>query len=321
MISVRCAAVVLCSAAVVGNSTYDYYLAGNGEDVQRRTSAGLLLSGGGGDVDAAFQWFIEKSQRGDIVVIRASGGDGYNGYVQKLGPVDSVETLVTKSTEAARDKLVVEKIRRSEGLFIAGGDQWNYVQMWKSSPVQAAIQELARRDVPIGGTSAGLAILGEHSFSAEHDTVHSSEALAEPFHPKVTIESNFLHLPNMTSVITDSHFKARDRMGRLLVFLARIRKLREGTVHGVGIDERTAVLVEGNGAARVAGSGAAYFITLDRAAERCEPDRPLTAGPYKVERVTNGGAFSLRQWVSGDAARYDLTVRNGSITSTAGGIY
>jgi cyanophycinase len=321
MIWSRCAALALCCAFVVADNAYEYYLAGNGADVQRRTSAGLLLSGGGGDVDAGFRWFIDKAGGGDIVVIRASGTDAYNAYIQKLGGVDSIETLVTKSPEAASDKLVVEKIRQAEGLFIAGGDQWNYVRMWKSSPVQDAIHYLAARGAPIGGSSAGLAILGEHSFSAEHDTVHSAEALANPFDQKVTIESNFLNLPNMKSVLTDSHFKARDRMGRLLVFLARIRNARGGAVHGVGIDERTAVLVEPDGAARVAGSGAAYFVTLERNAERCEPGRPLTGGPYTVERVADGGSFNVRRWTSGGAKRYQLMVKNGIVTSSTGALY
>lgn len=46
----------------------------------------------------------------------------------------------------------------------------------------------------------------------------------------------FLTNPSMKGVITDSHFRARDRLGRLLVFMARILQ-DQGVdqVKGIGI--------------------------------------------------------------------------------------
>ena len=50
--------------------------------------------GGGTDQDDAFRWLIDHADHGDILVLRASGGDDYNPYIQQLGSVHSVETLV-----------------------------------------------------------------------------------------------------------------------------------------------------------------------------------------------------------------------------------
>ncbi|MFT3893393.1 MAG: cyanophycinase [Anaerolineales bacterium] len=117
--------------------------------------------GGGTDVDAAFQWMIGKSGGGDFVVIRVTGTDAYNPYIFDLGTVDLVETIIIKNRAAASDSFVVDKIRNAEALFIAGGDQSDYVNLWKGTPVEDAIHYLVTRNVPIGGTSAGLAVMGE----------------------------------------------------------------------------------------------------------------------------------------------------------------
>src|SRR3954470_410315 len=70
---------------------YDTYLTGNPADVSRVTTGGLQLEGGGTDIPEAFRWLIAHAGGGDIVVIRASGADGYNRFIMDLGAVDSVE--------------------------------------------------------------------------------------------------------------------------------------------------------------------------------------------------------------------------------------
>src|SRR5580704_19014102 len=126
--------------------------------------AALVLMGGGKDVDSAFRWLIAKAGGGHVVVVRASGTDAYNPYILKLG-ARSVETLIVKTSEDARDPQTLEKIRHADALWIAGGDQWNYVGTWGRSPVRDALQSLIDRNIPFGGTSAGLAVLGEYSFT------------------------------------------------------------------------------------------------------------------------------------------------------------
>jgi cyanophycinase len=229
--------------------------------------------------------------------------------------VDSIESIVTKSRAAASDPFVIEKLRNAEALFIAGGDQWNYVRYWKGTPIEDAIHDLAKRGVPIGGTSAGLAIQGGYSFSAEMDTITSLQALADPFDPHLTLETSFLKLPNLDGIITDSHFSKRDRLGRLIGFLVRIAQV-EGAAKGIGIDERTAVLLEPDGSAKVVGDGAAYFLRASRKPETCAPGRTLTFENIAVYRVPAGGKFHLRTWTGEGGIPNRISARSGVLSST-----
>jgi cyanophycinase len=312
------------SALAARKPGYEYYLTGNGADVTTPTAGGLVLMGGSTDVDAAFEWMIQQSGGGDFVIIRASGADGYNQYVYDFGGVDSVETLLITSREAASNPFVVEKIRNAEALFIAGGDQYNYVNFWMGTPVEDAIHQLVARNVPIGGTSAGLAILGEFLFSAENNTVDSRTALGDPYGRRIMLERDFLTLPNMSGIITDSHFVARDRMGRLMTFLARI--VQDGwaaQAKGIGVDEQTAVVVDASGNARIMGLGAAYFLRTPGTPEVCAARTPLTYLNLSVYKLSGSATFNIPTWSGSGGVPYSLSVENGVVSSTqpGGGIY
>jgi cyanophycinase len=314
------ALVMTAFAAGAAEPPYKYFLTGDVADVQPAAQPGFVLIGGGKDPDPAFRWLLERSGGGDIVVIRSSGADGYNRYMMEMAHPNSVESIVIANAEAAQDPFVVERIRRAEALFIAGGDQWNYIRLWKDGPVGQAIQSLIDKGVPVGGTSAGLAVLGEYYFSAEHDSVTSAQALANPFDERVQVGSGFLQIPALKGLITDSHFHARDRMGRTLVFLARMLegdKLQEA--RGIAIDERTAVLSEKDGKVVVVGEGSAYFVRARQPAEICKPGVPLTARGFEVYRLAAGGDFDLKTWKGQGGAAYTLNVEAGVVTSTQAG--
>jgi cyanophycinase len=275
----------------------------------------LALVGGGADVDEAMKFLCENSGGGNIVILRASGDDDYNPYFHDLCPHNSVTTLLITSVEGARDPAAAEVIHKAHAIFIAGGDQFNYVKMWTGNPVQTEINAAIARGVPIGGISAGLAVLGEFAFSARHDTVTSPEALANPYDEKVSLERNFISIPLMKGIITDSHFSARERIGRTLVFLARI--VEDGWsdhAHAIGIDEKTAVLVDAKGNARVVGKGNAFFIELAKKPELCEHGKPLTARSFDVHSVSAGGTFDLAHWNAPNGATpYRVQVVEGKL--------
>lgn len=305
--------------------TYEYYVAGNAGNVTTPTAGGLVLMGGGTDVDDAFRWMIQKSGGGDFVVIRATGTDAYNPYVfRDLGGVDSAETLLIKSRSDAAHPFVVNKIRNAEALFIAGGDQNNYVSFWKGTPVEDALHELAARNVPIGGTSAGLAIMGEFLFPAANNTVDSPTALADPYGRRVVLDRDFLVLPHLQGVLTDSHFAARDRMGRLVTFLARL--VQDGwaaEARGIGVDERTALLVEPGGSVSLVGAGAAYLLRTPGRPETCRSRTPLTYRNLSVHRMTGASTFQLSTWTGSGLTSYGLSAEAGSLVSfqPGGGVY
>ncbi|HMK23527.1 MAG TPA: cyanophycinase, partial [Terriglobales bacterium] len=270
---------LLASLLCVGAAEhpYQYFRAGNPQDVQTSTRSGFALMGGSDDLDEAFQWMCERSGVGDFVVLRASGDDDYNPYIQKICKVNSVSTLILTSRGAANDPFVADSIRHAEAVFIAGGDQAHYINWWMGTPVQTALNDALRRGAPIGGTSAGLAVQGEFIYSAQGDApdekdLDSGQTLANPFHPRVTIVQGFLQNPLLKNVITDTHFSARDRMGRTLVFMARI--LQDGRaqeIRDMAVDERTAVLLDPDGKAVVVGAGHAYFLRSTKSPEICRP--------------------------------------------------
>jgi cyanophycinase-like exopeptidase len=170
---------------------------------------------------------------------------------------------------------------------------------------------------PIGGSSAGLAILGEFSFSSMIDTIHSPEALADPYGNKVTLTREFLHIPFLANTITDTHFVKRDRLGRLLVFMARI--LQDGwtkRVRAVAVEENAAVLVEPDGTAKVVGEGAVYFLESSTPPLVCAHKQPLTFAGISVLRVVSGQSFQLKNW-QGQGDSYALSVDNGSVNSSS----
>lgn len=302
--------------------TYDYYLTGSPADATAATEPGLLLVGGGSDVDPAFVWFLERTGGGDVVVIRASGSDGYNPYLYRLGDLDSVETIVFKRRRASYDPDLIARLERAEGVFLAGGDQADYLRLWRDTPVMETLQGLAERGVPLGGTSAGLAVLGELFFSARFGSVTSSEALADPYHWRVQLGDGFLQLAHLEYLITDSHFAERDRMGRLIAFLARLRQdgLAPAEARAIAVDEATAVAVDGDGEARVMGEGAAYFLRTAALPEVCEPRTPLTFRGIPVYRLDAGGiGFSLPAWEGQGGVAYEISAEAGVLGSTQAG--
>ena len=299
---------------------YQHFLVGQAEDVSRPKPAqpAMVLMGGGRSVPDAFRWMIGKSGGGNFVVIRAAGSDVYNDYLYSLGGLSSVETLVIPSREAANHPFVVRRVRQAEALFIAGGNQGDYVRSWKGTALERAIHELARKHVPIAGFSAGLAILGEYAFTAENGPLRSATALANPFDKAVTLSRDFLSMPYLDGVITDSHFDTRDRLGRLIVFMSRlIGNGRTNAVRGIGVGVGTALLVE-NGMAQRVGLGPAYFLDARTPAQVLRPDMPLTHRNIRVQRLDDASPFNLRRWAADDGGveEYFVSVIEGELVSS-----
>jgi cyanophycinase len=277
--------------------------------------------GGGTDLDEAFRWMCEKADGGDFVVLRATGNDDYNPYIAKLCKLNSVATLVLPDKSAATDPRVAEIIRQSEAVFISGGDQSNYIKYWQGTPVQDAINERIKAGAPVGGTSAGLAVMGQFIFSAMNDSAQSKDTLANPYNDRVTIARDFVHIPHLENIITDTHFAKRDRLGRFLGFMARI--VTDGMskeIRGIPIDEKVSALMEPDGKLKIVGKGiAAYFMRPTQAPALCKPGEPLTYRGIDVYKAPPGAYFDLATWTGTGGRSYQLNVTNGSLTSTQPG--
>ena len=299
------------------------YLTGDAGDVTTTATAGLILMGGGTDVDAAIQWFLQRAGGGDVVVIRATGADGYNQYMYDMVAVNSVETIIIDSRAKADLASVTQKIRNAEALFIAGGDQWDYVNYWKNSATEDAINYLINtKHVTVGGTSAGLAVMGSVYYSAQTGSATSAQALSNPYHKYVTLGQNdFIASSFLQNTITDSHYSQRDRQGRHVTFLARMMKdFAYTTIKGIGIDEQTAVCIDQTGTGKVYGVNTAYFLQNENLApETCVSGTPLTwnrsslaVKAYKITAsLTGNGSFNATSWTFSGGTAYHYYVNNG----------
>lgn len=331
----------LISQLVLFGQNYSSFFIGNSIDVITEPESGICLMGGATEDDNAMIWFLNRADGGDVLVLRSSGSDGYNDYFYTdLGvSVNSVETIVFNNASASYDPYIAQKIQQAEAIWIAGGDQWDYISYWRNTPVDSLINVgITQRNIVIGGTSAGMAIQGSHYFSAQNGTVSSATALANPYSQNVTVSATpFLSNEHLQDVITDSHYDNPDRTGRHLVFLARIITDSGVIARGIACDEYTSVCIEPTGIARIYGGfptydDNAYFLQpncelTDAEPENCTPFTPLhwnyAGKAVKVYHVmgTSSGAntFDLTTWETGSGGMWeDWSVQNGTVNITAG---
>lgn len=292
--------VVLVSPATANVKSYEI---SDSPDVNPTlTGPAYDLGGGGPDVDSAIQWTIDQvrgctscATEVDVVVIRSSGDDGYNEPLYNMKGVNSVETLVLTAPEDANRSDVVDAVKNAEVLFFAGGNQCTYIQNFKGTGLETAVESAIAKGGGIGGTSAGAMIQGNFVYNACNGSVSSSEALENPYNRKLSFTYDFFKWSNLEPVIVDTHFDTSHRMGRLLTFVARqIEDGKAKSVLGVGIEEGTSVIVDKKGLARVRGEGAAYVVLGDHRPEECVPGKPLTFSDYKVWTLRNGDTFDLK---------------------------
>jgi cyanophycinase-like exopeptidase len=303
---------------------FKYYVTGNAADVVRPTRGLWVMQGGGDDVDENYVRMGAYGGGGDFVVLRASGEDDYNDYIFELCRCDSVETIVFDKGAAMAGPFVIATIRNAEALFIAGGDQSNYIRYWKDTPVKDAINFVAAKPAPVGGTSAGMAVMGQFVYSAEgEESLTSEAALADPYAPDVTLARDFLRLRWLEGVLTDQHLQERDRIGRTLALLSRLQ--RDGwsaAPRAIAADRETAVHIDpADGSAEVFATANhstpyAYFMSTTAPPERCEPGEPLTTAPISVYRLGPGGRFDLASWQSTGGIAYELHVERGLLRSS-----
>ena len=326
---------------LLGAQTYTNYYTGNVNGISTNPEGGICMMGGATEHDEAMKWFLERANGGDILVLRTSGSDGYNDYMYAdLGVnVNSVETIVFNSPLAVNEDYIQQKIHGAEAIWFAGGDQWNYVSYWRGTMIETLINDgLQNRNIVIGGTSAGMAILGKYYFSAENGTVTSAQALANPYNINMSVDStHFLENQFLEDVITDTHYDDPDRKGRHTSFLARILADYNVEAKGIACNEYTAVCINGSGLARVYGDypnyeEAAYFLQPnceleDPSPENCSPSNALewnrngnAVKVYKVYGTNNGmNTFDLSDWQTCDGGTWqNWYVTNGSLIQSSG---
>jgi cyanophycinase-like exopeptidase len=299
---------------------YQYFHVGAGEGAKVGAKPGYLLAGAGNTPDDAYRWFARHAGGGDAVTICASGSDAMNKVLIDAGIVASASTLLLHSREDSSDSFVTGIVRKAAAVFIADGDAWNYVHIWRGTPVVATVNELIHKGIPVGGAGAGLSVLGEFSFAAEHDSVTSEQALANPYLPAIEITDNFIRVPLLKGVLTEAGLVKRDRMGRMLVLLARL--VQDGKAHiasSIAVEEDTAILLEGDGSATISGPGFVYFLRTTETPRVCESGKPLTLRGISVYRAGNSARFDVKRWRGEGGIAYTLSVEDGVVKSSQPG--
>ena len=226
------------------------------------------------------------------------------------------------STERFQQQNATTAADPSIGLFHDGRRSAKVRELLEGTPVAQALSNPPIGAV-VGGSSAGLAVQGQFLFDALRGGVTSEDALKYPTDSKVSLARDFLRVdePWMHGVITDTHFKQRDRMGRLVTFVARVAQAHwergdhqpggQLGVLGVGISEHTALLVDpGDGSARFVGVGPVYFLSSgNRTPTTCEEGKPLswTAPGVDVWRWNSSSRVAAEQ--PGDVQRWKASTR------------
>ena len=273
-------ALVACAAApprpsATGDGYVEYAIGDASLAATAPVQPGLMLVGGGDWPRDAVRWMSERMGHGRLVILRASGDvEAQEEWYRDIGGIASARTFVFSDRRASSDPRVLDALRKADGIFIAGGDQANYVRFWKDTPVAEALDAHVRAGKPIGGTSAGLAILGAWGYGAmDGGSMVSEDALRDPLNPGMTLVDGFLHMPFLEHVITDTHFGVR------------------------GVDQDAALCVDGDGIGRLFSGvpgGAAWLVVPSVPPTRLEAGKPLEISGVDVTGVGVDSRIDLR---------------------------
>jgi cyanophycinase len=249
----------------------------------------LIIIGGHEDHDGDREILREVARHvnGGRLVLATIASEEPDGYLERyqaafadLDVKEVVELYVADRKEAS----LPEKLKALDGakaIFFSGGDQLRITSQIGDTPIYERIHEIFAAGGLIAGTSAGA--------SAMADTMLVKGQSAASFRiGDVRMAPGLGLLPN---VIIDQHFAERGRIGRLIGAVSQNPR-----VLGIGIDEDTAIVVEGH-RFRVIGSGAVYLVDASEVSHsniaEAEPDAALSIYDLKLHVLSSGDAFDL----------------------------
>lgn len=261
---------------------------GKGKEEQKDRGA-LIIIGGHEDREhrkTILRQVAKRVKNGKLVVMTVASHDP-EGYFQQydrafrdLGLTDLSELYIRTRQEALEEK-ALQQLEGAQGVFFSGGDQLRITSQIGDTPLMHRIQEIYEAGGVIAGTSAGASAMCETMLV--RGTSRESHRIGD------------LHMASglglIQDVIIDQHFAERGRMGRLLGAVSQNPRML-----GIGIDEDTAIVVEGSEFS-VVGSGAVYVVdgegvTYSNVAEE-KDDRALSIYDVKLHVLSNGDGFDL----------------------------
>ncbi|HMG08034.1 MAG TPA: cyanophycinase [Mucilaginibacter sp.] len=166
-----------------------------------------------------------------------------NEYIKAFGQlnVTNVNVLHVKSREDAGNREYLERIRKADVVMFSGGDQLRLTAIFGGTEfLQILKQRYVKENFLIAGTSAGAAAASTHMIYRGQ----SNEALIKG-EVQITAGLGFID-----SVIVDTHFVQRGRIGRLMYAVAT-----NPGILGIGLGEDTGLLVTEGSMMEAIGSG------------------------------------------------------------------
>jgi cyanophycinase len=187
-----------------------------------------------GGVDARIA-IIPSASREPTVI-----GSRYHDIFEEMG-AKAIEVIDIREREHGEDAVWQAFIEDCTGVFMTGGDQLRLCGLLADTPIMERVRMRAQMgEITLAGTSAGAAVMGYHMIAGGGSGESPNRSL-------VDMTSGLGIIPE---VIVDQHFHNRNRMARLLSAVAsNIDKM------GIGIDEDTCAMFEGNGTFQVIGKG------------------------------------------------------------------
>jgi len=200
------------------------------------TNGSLVIVGGAMQDSNIVLKFIELAGGKDasiVVVPAAMGLDSVNQarvtrFLTRLGATN-VQVVHTKNPEEANTIEFVEPIQKAKAVWFTGGRQWRIVDAYANTLAEKEFQKVLERGGVIGGSSAGATIQG--SYLARGDTKTNRIMMGDH-------QEGFGYLKNCA---IDQHLLVRNRQFDLIEILNAHPELL-----GIGLDENTAIVVQGD---------------------------------------------------------------------------
>ncbi len=261
---------------------------------QKKPRGTLIIIGGGERKDeerTILREVARKADGGSLVVVTVATAEpedtwrDYRAIFRALG-VKKLKHLDVRLREEATLPEKVGLLDDAKVVFFTGGDQLKITSQLGDSPVYQRIEQIHAEGGTIAGTSAGASVMSETMLiSGDGDSSHKvGDVLGMA--PGLGLIAN---------VVVDQHFAERGRLGRLLAAVAQNpRQL------GLGIDENTAVVVEGEHL-RVIGQGAVHVLDGSESTysnlgeEKQDREKTMAIFDIKLHLLSEGNEFELRE--------------------------
>lgn len=313
--------------AIAGNG-FEYHCFGNckqtDEHIHRNPTPAVILLGGGTDIhEDAVRTLVDYSDGGNVLILETKNGEldtassNYVSYIHSLNDSHSVASVLIDSTKLKEErnyKWIVDQIQKADGLFIFG-EPCSQPLSSQCRVLYDAIEDTVRdRRIPIVGT----VYQRDGNLSMDSNT-----ALIDPYDERMRLDDG-LQLSQWTakSVLTpetiiDAQFRAHDRCGLLIAWMARLRAEGNGdAVRGIGIGLTASIVVDlDTNIGTVMGNDSVYVLTADHDPSVCEPAVPLTFHNVNVQKLAADDEYDFDSWSGGrEALQYTVSAVNGELS-------